>query len=58
MDGTGGPQGQKNVLGDPIASCSHDPMTGFSAMAVVIQGRLIWDAYCLCCDDGRFSNLQ
>ena len=30
MDGTGGrPQGQTNVLGEPIASCSHDPITGF-----------------------------
>ena len=30
MDGTGGrPQGQTNVLGEPLASCSHDPITGF-----------------------------
>ena len=30
MDGTGGrPRGQTNVLGEPIASCSHDPITGF-----------------------------
>ena len=30
MDGTGGrPRGQINVLGDPISSCSHDPVTGF-----------------------------
>ena len=30
MDGTGGrPKGQTNVLGEPIGSCSHDPITGF-----------------------------
>ena len=30
MDGTGGrPQGQKNVLGGALESCSEDPMTGF-----------------------------
>jgi uncharacterized protein (DUF2237 family) len=23
------PEGQKNVLGGPLASCSHDPLTGF-----------------------------
>ncbi len=30
MDGgSGRPEGQKNVLGGPLASCSHDPLTGF-----------------------------
>ena len=30
MDGGGGrPEGQKNVIGGPLASCSHDPITGF-----------------------------
>ena len=30
MDGSHGrPQGQTNVLGGPLASCSHDPVTGF-----------------------------
>ena len=30
MDGSAGrPQGQMNVLGSPLASCSHDPVTGF-----------------------------
>lgn len=30
MDGSGGrSEGQKNVLGGPLTSCSHDPMTGF-----------------------------
>ena len=30
MDGSAGrPQGQMNVLGNPLASCSHDPATGF-----------------------------
>lgn len=30
MDGSGGgPERQKNVLGGPLASCSHDPVTGF-----------------------------
>jgi len=28
-DGSGRPEGQKNVLGGPLASCSHDPLTGF-----------------------------
>lgn len=30
MDGGGGrPEGQKNVLGQTLISCSHDPVTGF-----------------------------
>ena len=30
MDGSAGrPKGQMNVLGSPLASCSHDPVTGF-----------------------------
>lgn len=30
MDGGGGrPEGQKNVIGGPLASCSHDPIAGF-----------------------------
>ena len=30
MDGSQGrPEGQKNVLGGALQSCSHDPMTGF-----------------------------
>ena len=30
MDGSGGrPNGQLNVLGGPLASCSQDPVTGF-----------------------------
>ena len=30
MDGSGGrPEGQKNVLGGVLSSCSHDPVTGF-----------------------------
>ncbi|MGA0182572.1 MAG: DUF2237 family protein, partial [Candidatus Puniceispirillaceae bacterium] len=30
MDGSGGrPQRQLNVLGGPLESCSHNPVTGF-----------------------------
>ena len=30
MDGSAGrPQGQMNVLGSPLTSCSHDPVTGY-----------------------------
>ena len=30
MDGgTGRPEGQKNVFGQALVSCSHDPVTGF-----------------------------
>ena len=30
MDGSQGrPEGQKNVLGGTLQSCSHDPLTGF-----------------------------
>ncbi|MEK9557797.1 MAG: DUF2237 family protein, partial [Alphaproteobacteria bacterium] len=30
MDGSQGrPEGQKNVLGGALQSCSHDPLTGF-----------------------------
>lgn len=25
----GGPQGPRNVFGEPLADCSHDPKTGF-----------------------------
>ena len=42
MDGGNGrPEGQKNVLGQALVSCSHDPVTGFFAMAAVILDRRI-----------------
>ena len=60
MDGTSGrPRGQTNVLGEPIASCSHDPITGFFRDGCCNTGPSdIGNAYCLCGDDGRFFGLQ
>ena len=36
---------QLNVLGDPITSCSHDPVTGFFVTVAVTPGHLTRVAY-------------